>query len=143
MVEDKIRTIRKILLENIKTLRSLISLSLDKNKKRQVNYNYKLSKLPKKQQQLVNFQRKFSLTEANYTFLMQKRYEASIAIAATVSDIAVLDKAKDTGQTSAIPKTGFNYAIALLAGLIFPVLIVVSIEVLTNNIQTIEVLDHI
>ena len=53
------------------------------------------SALSEKEQKLLNFQRKYSLTESNYVFLMQKRYEADIAIAASVSDISVLDSAKD------------------------------------------------
>ncbi len=87
-VEDKIKTARKIFLENINTLKSLIRIKLEKNKNRQAEYNFKLSKLPKKQQELLKFERKFKLTESNYTFLMQKKYEASIAISASVSDIS-------------------------------------------------------
>ena len=44
---------------------------------------------------------------------MQKRYEADIAIATSVSDISVLDVAKDIGQGSILPRVSFNYMIAL------------------------------
>jgi len=138
LVEAKLNTARLILIENINTLRSLINQNQLKIRKRQAEFNVKLYKMPKKQQELVNFERKFSLTESNYTYLMQKRYEASIAIAASVSDITVLDKAKDTGQVSAIPKVGFNYAIALLLGLIIPILIILLKELFNNKIQTVE-----
>ncbi|PIV16731.1 MAG: sugar transporter, partial [Flavobacteriales bacterium CG03_land_8_20_14_0_80_35_15] len=141
-VEEKIKNARLIFLENISTLRSLIKISLAKNNNRQSEFDFKLSKLPKKQQQLVNFERKFTLTESNYTFLMQKKYEASIAIAATVSDITVLDKAKDVGQVSDIPKTGFNYALALLVGLLIPIVIVVVKELLNNKIVSVEEIER-
>ena len=68
----------------------------------------------------MNFQRKFTITEANYNYLKQKSYEAGTAIAANVSDIKVLDNAKDTGQVPIYPKGNFNYLLAIMLGTILP-----------------------
>ena len=59
---------------------------------------------------------------------MQKRYEAEIAIAASVSDISVLDSAKDTGQKFILPRVSFNYMIALLLGIILPLFVIIAKE---------------
>ncbi|MEX1381925.1 GumC family protein [Lutibacter sp.] len=135
---DEIETTRNVLLENLSSLKKATLVSLKNSRERLNTYNYQLNKLPNKEQKLLNYQRKYSLTESNYVFLMQKRYEADIAIAASVSDISVLDSAKDTGQGSILPRISFNYMIALLLGVILPLFVVIAKEILDNKIHTAE-----
>ncbi len=143
LATQEIETTRKVLLENISSLINTIEVSLNNSKKRLSSYNYKLNKLPNKEQKLLNYQRQYSLTESNVVFLMQKRYEAAIAIAASVSDITVLDSAKDTGQGSILPRTSFNYMIALLLGIILPLFVIIALEVFDNKINTAEDIERI
>ena len=53
-----------------------------------------------KEQKLLNFQRKYNITEANYNYLKQKSYEAGTAIAANVSDIKILDQGQRCGSVA-------------------------------------------
>jgi len=142
-VNQEVETTRNVLLENLSSLRNQTKITLNNSTNRLNSYNYELDKLPKKEQKLLNYQRKYSLTESNYVFLMQKRYEADIAIAASVSDISVLDTAKDTGQGSILPRMQFNYMIALLLGTIFPLFVIIAKEVLDTRIHTTEEIEKI
>ncbi|PKP12423.1 MAG: sugar transporter [Bacteroidetes bacterium HGW-Bacteroidetes-3] len=142
-VNQEVETTRNVLLENLSSLRNETKITLNNSKNRLNSYNYELGKLPKKEQKLLNYQRKYSLTESNYVFLMQKRYEADIAIAASVSDISVLDTAKDTGQGSILPRTEFNYMVALLLGTIFPLFVIIAKEVLDTRIHSTEDIEKI
>jgi capsular exopolysaccharide synthesis family protein len=142
-VNQEVETTRNVLLENLSSLRNQTKITLNNSKNRLKTYNYELDKLPKKEQKLLNYQRKYSLTESNYVFLMQKRYEADIAIAASVSDISVLDTAKDTGQGSILPRMQFNYMIALLLGTIFPLFVIIAKEVLDTRIHSTEDIEKI
>lgn len=142
-VNQEVETTRNVLLENLSSLRNQTKITLNNSKNRLNTYNYELDKLPKKEQKLLNYQRKYSLTESNYVFLMQKRYEADIAIAASVSDISVLDTAKDTGQGSILPRMQFNYMIALLLGTIFPLFVIIAKEVLDTRIHSTEDIEKI
>ncbi|MDD3723013.1 MAG: polysaccharide biosynthesis tyrosine autokinase [Lutibacter sp.] len=142
-VNQEVETTRNVLLENLSSLRNQTKITLNNSRNRLNIYNYELDKLPKKEQKLLNFQRKYSLTESNYVFLMQKRYEADIAIAASVSDISVLDTAKDTGQESILPRMQFNYMIALLLGTIFPLFVIIAKEVLDTRIHSTEDIEKI
>lgn len=142
-INQEVETTRNVLLENITSLKNATKISLNNSRNRLNNYNYELNKLPKKEQKLLNFQRKYRLTESNYVFLMQKRYEADIAIAASVSDISVLDSAKDTGQGSILPRTQFNYMVALLLGTILPLFVVIAKEVLDTRIHSTEDIEKI
>lgn len=142
-VEQEVATTRNVLLENLSSLKNETRITLNNSRNRLSNYNSELNKLPSKEQKLLNFQRKYSLTESNYVFLMQKRYEADIAIASTVSDISVLDTAKDTGQGSILPRTEFNYMVALLLGTILPLFLIIAKEVLDTRIHSTEDIEKI
>ena len=85
----------------------------------------------------------YNITEANYNYLKQKSYEAGTAIAANVSDIKVLDKAKDTGELPIKPKGSFNYLIGLMLGTILPLLFIVTKEVLDNKIGSVEEIERL
>ncbi len=137
-LNQQIETAKDVLLENVSSIKNVIELSLTNSNRRLNSFNYQLKKLPKKEQGLLVFQRKYSMTEGNFKYLLQKRYEADIAIAASVSDITILDKAKDTGQVSTMPRKEFNYMIGLLLGVILPLFVIVGFEVFNNKIQTIE-----
>ncbi|MDT8417224.1 MAG: polysaccharide biosynthesis tyrosine autokinase [Lutibacter sp.] len=142
-VNQEVETTRNVLLENLSSLKNETKITLNNSRNRLNNYNAELNKLPSKEQKLLNFQRKYSLTESNVVFLMQKRYEADIAIASTVSDISVLDTAKDTGQGSILPRTEFNYMVALLLGTILPLFLIIAKEVLDTRIHSTEDIEKI
>ncbi len=99
-VNDEIKLERQILLEQINSLKNITQDNLNSINRRMASSNAKLSRLNPKEQQLLNFQRKYNITEANYNYLKQKSYEAGTAIAANVSDIKTLDQAKDVGQVT-------------------------------------------
>ena len=67
---------------------------------------------------------------------MQKRYEADITIAASVSDISTLDPAKDTGQGPILPRKPFNYMVALLLGTIVPLFFIIAKEILDTHVHS-------
>ncbi len=142
LINQEIETVRNVLLENISSLKKVIVLNIESSNKRLNAYNYQLTKLPDKEQKLLNFQRKFNLTESNYIFLMQKRYEADITIAATVSDISVIDSAKDTGQGSILPRISFNYMVALLLGTIVPLFFIIAKEILDTHIHSADEIER-
>jgi capsular exopolysaccharide synthesis family protein len=141
-IEDEVETTRSVLLENLASLVKATEVVLENSRRKLNSYNYELNKLPNKEQQLLNFQRRFSLTESNYIFLMQKRYEAEIAIAATVSDISVLDSAKDTGQGAIYPRVSFNYMVALLLGTIIPLFFIIAKEILDTHIHNADEIER-
>lgn len=142
IVEKEVEIARAVLLENLSSLIKTTEVILSKSRERLINYKTELNKLPSKEQILLNYQRRFSLTESNFIFLMQKRYEADIAIAATVSDISVLDPAKDTGQKFILPRVPFNYMVALLLGTIIPLFIIISKEILDTHIHSAEEIER-
>lgn len=142
LLNEDIETARNVLLENLASLKQATLINLRNSKERLNDYNFELSKLPNKERKLLNYQRKYSLTESNFVFLMQKRYEAEIAIAASVSDIAVLDSAKDMGQGPILPRKEFNYMVALLLGTIIPLFFIIAKEILDTHIHSADEIER-
>ena len=57
------------------------------------------NKLPQDQQKLITIERQYSVSEQTYNVFLAKRGEAEIIKASNVSDILVIDSAKNTGAT--------------------------------------------
>ncbi|MCB0473629.1 MAG: polysaccharide biosynthesis tyrosine autokinase, partial [Flavobacteriaceae bacterium] len=137
-INDKIKITRDVVLENLANLKNATQNNLSNIRKRLATYNTKLNTLPKKEQGLVRLERSYGLTSANYEYLKQMQYQAGTAIAANVSDIKVLDQAKDVGQGPISPNTRFNYLIAAMLSFGLPFLFILVKEALNNKILTVE-----
>lgn len=140
---EEIELERQVLLEHISSIKITTKNSLNSVNKQIAKNNSKLRTLSPKEQKLLNFQRKYNITEANYNYLKQKSYEAGTAIAANVSDIKILDKAKDIGQVPIYPKGSFNYLVALMLGTVLPLLFIVTKEILDNKVSSVEEIERI
>ena len=126
------------LLENISTLKVVNQNKINKLNAELATYKSKLKKLPKTEQGLLKFEKNYQISEANYNYLKQKSYEAGSAIAANVSDVKIIDTAKDLGNGPVYPIPSFNYLVGLMLGIVFPLFYIITREVLDNKIHTAE-----
>jgi capsular exopolysaccharide synthesis family protein len=141
-INQEINATKSVLQENLNTLKSTMQNKLASINKQLSKFKGKLSTLPKKEQGLIKYQRNYNITALNYEYLKQKQYEAGTAIAANISNIKILENAKDTGETPIYPKPLFNYLIALVLGLFLPLLYVIIKEFLDNKIHTVEDIEN-
>ena len=137
-INNDIKTTKSIILENISSLENAMRVKLQSINKQVAKTGSKLKSLPKKEQGLIKYQRNYNITVANYEYLKQKQYEAGAAIAANVSNIKVLDTAKDTGNAPIYPKPLFNYLVALLLGLMLPLLYIIIKDLFDHKIRLVE-----
>lgn len=142
-INDQIGTTRNVILENLSNLKGATLTNLSNIERRIGTYNSRLNLLPKKEQGLIKYERNYNLTAANYEYLKQKQYEAGTAIAANVSDVKILDKAKDVGQRPISPQPMFNYLIAAMLSFGFPFLFILIKEALNTKILTVEELEKL
>ena len=142
-IKDNINITRRVVLENLSNLKKATQVNLANIQRRLGNYNSRLDRLPKKEKELVSLQREYNMTAANYEYLKQKEYEASTAIAANVSDIKVLEEAKDVGQGPISPRPLFNYLVALMLSFGIPFLFIIIKEALNNKIMTVEEIEKL
>ena len=137
-LENEINLVRQNLYENIANNKRELAKDRLRLKKELDAYNLKLGKLPELEQKLVQLKRNYNFSEFIYTYLKQKSYEAGTAIEASVEDIKVIDSALDLGQKPIYPKPVFNYLVAIMLGIIFPLFFIIVKESLNNKINSIE-----
>jgi len=94
-----------------------------------------LLRLPVSEQELINIQRKYEVNNQFYTFLLEKRAEAGIQRASTVSNVRILDRANIYNVTPVGTKRSLIYLSALILGLIIPGGIIYLADALDNRIK--------
>ncbi len=92
-INSRIQTLRKKILEIIEGLIQNNELSLNQIDIEEKQIERQLLQLPVSEQELLNLQRKVEVNNKFYTFLLQKRAEAGIQRASTVSEVRILDQA--------------------------------------------------
>jgi len=135
MYSQQSKEIKAQIIENINSALYSSEIVLTDIEKRINKVNFEIKKLPVTEKQFINIQRKFSLNDEIYTFLLQKRAEAGISMAANTSENKILDKARADNAKLLSPKTKLNYIIAIIIALLIPLMIIVIIDFFDNKIH--------
>lgn len=142
LVKEKLGRINEIksnVFESLKTLKSTDGIKMDFLNKQIREIEKQSDLLPASERQLIAVQRNYSLLESLYVFLMQKLSEAGISKAANTSDVVSVNPPMKGGQISPIPIK--NYSIAIILGLVFPILVFILFEIINNKVQSKEDID--
>ena len=132
----QIEGLKNVLLENISSVTNGLKRELVT-----VNTNLSIvesqfSKLPEDQQQLLTIKRQYSLSEQTYNVFLAKRGEAEMIKASNVSDILIIDPAKNTGATVLGRNLNIRYVFAFFVALLIPVLLAFVLTFLDDNIHS-------
>ena len=111
-----------------------LNTTLAQNTTAQEKANTRFSSLPEQEKALRKIERQQTLKENLYLLLLQKREEAAISYAVTVSNVKVIDYAI-TNPIPIAPKKKIIYLGALLIGLLIPFGILYLKFLLSNKIR--------
>lgn len=145
-IDRDIEAVKNVLLENIGSSIKLLEGDLRNVKAEIAKFERQVNRLPTEQQDLFNFERRYDLIRDTYELFLTKRDEARLIKAASVSDINVIDFAKDTGEGKIGPDNNVNYAFAFLLGFLVPLSLVylnVLFDNKVNNPKDIESISNI
>ncbi len=131
---QRIETQKRILTENINSILSNSHISIRQINQRISAMGGKINQLPATQRQMFGMERKFKLNDAVYTLLLEKRAEAQITKASNLADNEVIDTADAAWAVPVKPKRSLNYAVALIAGLLLPVGLLLGKDYLNNKL---------
>ncbi len=137
-IDNKIRTQKQIIIENFTNNLNTLTLSLNELDYRQEKLSREISKLPKTEMNMVGMQRKFNLNDVIYTFLLQKRSEAAIALASNYPDYEILEPAREITSRTIAPKKIINYMLALFLGLLLPTMYLMIRDFFDDKIRSIN-----
>lgn len=132
-IDVQMEKVQDALFENVVNL-----IENTKNKKRSIQrdirfYDAEFATLPESESEYSGIFREFKLRESLYTYLLEKRAEAGIAMASNVSDNAILDAARR--GTLIFPKKQQNYGLAIVLGLLLPFGFVVVRDIFDDTIK--------
>jgi tyrosine-protein kinase Etk/Wzc len=134
LIDQQIEEARASLRENVKSSISQLKLSLSNVNENITKVEQEMSRLPGTERKLIGIQREFDLNNTVYTFLLQRRAEAGIARASTISENRIIDRAMPHNSSQIKPKTAKNYLIGIFLGLLVPIALIVIFDLLNNKI---------
>jgi capsular exopolysaccharide synthesis family protein len=119
-IDNKIRLQKQAILETVRSNLSTLQLNKNELDYRSKRLNSEISKLPRTELNMVGMKRKFDVSDAIYTFLLQKRTEAAITMASNHPDYEILEPARQITRNIISPKPMMNYMFAFFFALLFP-----------------------
>jgi tyrosine-protein kinase Etk/Wzc len=133
-INIRLENVKKTIKETVKNTLNTLSISLKEINYRMAKASGQISQMPKTELQLRGIERKFTLNDAIYTFLMQKRSEAQISRASSLPDYEVVDAATIAMSNVVSPKKILNFLIALFLAILLPTSFVIIKDFLNNKI---------
>lgn len=97
--------------------------------------NGRLNNMPEKEQKFINIKRQYELTNDIYMFLLHRRAELQLTLAATVVNISVIDQALPERLVKLSPNPYMILLLGLFMGLFLPAGILLINNCLSNKIK--------
>ncbi len=132
----EIEGLKKVLLENIKSVTNILDKELNEVNSKLYTVESKFVRLPEEQQELLAMQRQVTLSQQAFNVFLAKRGEAEIIKASNVSDIVVVDSAKNTGAQVLGRNLNVRYVFAFFTALILPLLLAFVVTIIDNKVHT-------
>jgi len=124
-IENKIRLQKQAIIENVTNNLNTLNLTQNELNYRAQKLTGEISRLPRTELNMVSMQRKFNLSDAIYTFMLQKRSEAAITMASSIPDYEIMEPAREVTRTILSPKTMINWLLALFIAFIAPTVFII------------------
>ena len=138
-IDLQINSTKDALYENIKSAIKTTNIASKEINDRMKLFSDKINQLPETQRILFGIERKFKLTDAIYTYLLQKRSEAQITQASNLADNEVVDQARVGGSEEPVfPKKSLNYILGVVLGIVLPIIYIFGKDYLNDKIVTRE-----
>lgn len=134
-LETQAGKVKSDILENLKNLKVLADIEIRSLRKKNQEYNTNISSVPIREKELLEITRQQGIKQSLYLFLLQKREESAIAIAATVANSKLVDEAIP-GYTPVKPQPTNVQIIAVFFGLVLPVGFIYLRELLNDKIES-------
>lgn len=139
---DELTELKQNILYSIKVLQKQLFVSINNVKSLKQDNASLFSSIPAKEKILRSIERQQNIKETLYLFLLQKREEASVSKAITTPSIKVVDYAISSFKPIA-PQKNIICLIALLLGLLIPIVIIYIIQILDTKIHNKQDFDRL
>ena len=123
------------LLENLRNIKRGLQITSNNLKSSSGQFQSKIKRVPAMERELLEINRQQLIKQSIYSYLLQKREETALSLAATASIARVIDPAVSSRRPIS-PNSQTVYLIALLIGLGIPFAGIYVSNMLNNKVQT-------
>lgn len=130
----QIENLRRSILENLQVIKRGMLVQQQNIAQKANNFRSRLQQAPGIERELNEINRQLGVMQDLYNFLLQKREESALSLAATTSNIKIIDPAV-VSQKPVAPNKPVVLLIALAMGLCLPFAFVFAKDLLDNSIK--------
>ena len=141
-LNDQITRLRESIIQSLINYKSSLEISLNAAKLQEGRLTSKISAAPKKEREIRDIQRQQQTIETLYLYLLQKREENSISLAATAPIAKIIDNAYGR-KTPVSPRKIIVLIVASLLGLLIPIFIILIRSILDNKVHSSEDVEEV
>lgn len=142
-IDNKIKYQKQAIIENVTNSLNTLNLTQNELNYRAEKLSKEISKLPRTELNMVSMQRKFNLTDAIYTFLLQKQSEAAITMASNIPDYEILEPARETSSLVLSPKKKLSFTLAFFVGLMIPTMFIILKNFFSEKITGVKEVEQL
>lgn len=141
-LDKALTSLSQAILENVRSAKSRLTIAQRNLQTNANKYQAQIAKVPSMERQLLNISRQQSTKEGLYLYLLQKREEEVLSMAAPVSSTRIVSLPK-AGRWPVSPNKATLYLGGLLLGLFLPFSIIYAKDLLNNKVTTIDQLSSL
>jgi len=136
-IDKQISNLRNDIMGNIQNTKNTYLVTRDKLKKQIAQVDSKIQQVPKIEKNYLVLARQQKIKEQLYIFLMEKAEETAISKTSNVPVAKTIDPPK-ASYSPVSPKKAIAMSLAIIIGLIIPMLIIFIIQFFDNKVSTKE-----
>jgi len=134
-IESQLAGLRNSLESSLRNMRNSSQMQLRKLKGEEAIYQSKISAIPQFEREYRDILRQQQIKESLYLFLLQKREQNEISLAATVANTRIIDPAYSSGIPVS-PQKKLIYLVAVFVGVLIPVGFIYLRKLFNNKINS-------
>jgi tyrosine-protein kinase Etk/Wzc len=134
-IDEQIANLQTNILENLQNIKQGLQITSNNLRKTSGQFQSKIKKVPEQERELEDIKRQLAIKQNIYVYLLQKREETALSLAATASVARVLDSAKG-GDYPISPNRQVIYLMAVLLGIGLPFAAIYLAGLFNNKIQS-------
>lgn len=138
----QITSLRASIMESLRNYQVALGIKVRELTQQEQGLSSKIATVPRYEREYRMIQRQQQIKETLYLYLLQKREETNIALAVTVANAKVIDKAHSSTEPVA-PKKKIIVFVALLVGILVPIGILYVSDLLDTKVHGKRDIDRI